>query len=321
MHLEIRDIVPLCPISPNWSLPCLPRGVEHASLTNLLPNIPEIERALLPNARRAVTEINRALRQRPFIAPSHTTQALKAHWRVGLAIDRGALFLSGVDVVSRPLQRLARSGAKAKALGRLLKAWEPKAKGMFRNRAAVGWLYVLGALDSALRGFVPLSDVIMHDLPKRVDAATAKAWLYEAVPVPIAAEIVLLLRSLREIRIRGPISANPVFGGIGPIAGSDGDWIVADTLVELKCVVDGVKRRNVAQLISYYALSQLPDRQHRLPPFSRLAICLPRQSATVVGTIDEWLRAFGAPTASRVVEAWHNCFDPRGLAKEWGLPG
>ena len=80
-------------------------------------------------------------------------------------------------------------------------------------------------------------------------------------------EIVRLLRSLKEIRIRGTMFANPIFGSVGPILGSDGDWVVADTLVELKCVVGGVKRCHVAQLICYYALSQLPDRRDTLPPF------------------------------------------------------
>ena len=90
--------------------------------------------------------------------------------------------------------------------------------------------------------------------------------------------------------------------------GSDGDWIAGDTLVELKCTVSGIQREFITQVICYFALSRLPDRQKRLPDFSNLAFCLPRQSATVTGTVDEWLSAFGAPQSSIVVNAIHQYF-------------
>ena len=196
-------------------------------------------------------------------------------------------------------------------------AWTPTARGLFHNRAAIGWLYALGGLDVARRGFIPLSDVITSPLPTRIDVEQTRRWFESLISVDMSDEIVRLLRSLKEIRIRGTISANPVFGGIGPILGSDGDWVVADTLVELKCVVDGVRRRNVAQLVCYHALSQLADRSERLPLFSRLALCLPRQSATITGTVNEWLYAFGAPRKEIVVEALHRCFDPSDMAGDF----
>jgi hypothetical protein len=176
----------------------------------------------------------------------------------------------------------------------------------------MGWLYVLGGLDSVGRGFVDLSDV-GPELPKAISAASAKSWFEEAIPAEVADEIVALLRSLKNIRIRGRIAPNPIFGHTSLITGSDGDWIVDDTLVELKCVSDGIKRRNVAQLICYYALSHLPDRKGRFQPFSKLALCLPRQSCTIVGHVEEWLSAFGAPPAAIVVPALHRCLDPRRL--------
>ena len=69
-----------------------------------------------------------------------------------------------------------------------------------------------------------------------------------------------------------------------------------------------MQREFVTQVICYFALSRLPDRQNQLPHFSKLAICLPRQSATITGTVDEWLSAFGAPRSSIVVNAIHQYF-------------
>jgi hypothetical protein len=222
------------------------------------------------------------------------------------------LFLGGVDIAAESVEWLAEGTKRERQLARLLGCWQPRAKGMFHSRAAMGWLYLLGGLDSVRRGFAEVADVA-PDLPKVISATTARACFEQAIPVEVADEIVALLRSLKSIRIHGRIEPNPVFGGTGLITGSDGDWIVDDTLVELKCVSDGVKRRNVAQLICYYALAQLPDRKASLPPFSKLALCLPRQSCTIVGHVEEWLSAFGAPPAARAVPALHRCLDPRRL--------
>jgi hypothetical protein len=316
MHLEIADIVHSPRITARWALPPINPDARPASLTNLLPSIPEVERALLPHSRRALTDINRVLDSRPFVEPCATTSATKTHSRVALSIDRAALFLSGHDIVSRPERWVRGTGKQGKVLSSMLRAWRPNARGLFNNRAAIGWLYVLGGLDVARRRFVPLSDVITAPLPDRIDRASARRWFADLLAPDVTDEIVRLLRSLKKIRIRGEVYANPTFGGVGPIIGSDGDWIVDGTLVELKCVVGGVRRRDVAQLICYYTLSQLPERSTGLPAISRLALCLPRQSATIIGTVNEWLYAFGAPSKEVVVKALHGCFDPKG----WAVP-
>lgn len=312
MHLQIRDIVETPRIFTDWALPVVPRECLPASLSDVLGSLSELESSLLPNSRRAIAAINKAASQTPRVEPSSVTRERRLYGRVGLAVDRAVLFLSGVDVAAESVEWLCDGTKREKQFARLLRSWEPRAKGMFHSRAAMGWLYVLGGLDSVRRGFVELPDV-GPELPKAISATTAKSWFEEAIPTEVASEIVALLRSLKDIRIRGRVSPNPIFGGTGLITGSDGDWIVDDTLVELKCISDGVKRRNVAQLICYYALSQLPDRQSRFEPFSKLALCLPRQSCTIVGHVEEWLSAFGAPPAAIAVPALHRCLDPHGL--------
>lgn len=310
-HLEIADLVPSIATAVRWSLPPLDPGIRPQSLTNLLPTIPAVESALLPHSRRAIAAINRALAGRPYLAPSESTRRTRSYSRVALAVDRAALFLGGHDVATAPMEWLLTGGGAQRRMGELLAAWSPSPRSLFHNRAGVGWLYALGGLDVARRGFIPLSDVITSPIPRRIDADRARRWCESLIPEDMSDEIVRLLRSLKDIRIRGAISPNPIFGGIGPISGSDGDWVVADTLVELKCVVDGVKRRHVAQLVCYHALGQLADQRENLPSFSRLALCLPRQSATITGTVNEWLYAFGAPRSEIVVDALHRCFDPR----------
>ncbi len=320
MLLEVADIVRSARMTVRWSLPEIGPEIQPQSLTNLLPTIPAVEQALLPDSRRAITAINRALSSRPFVAPSDSTKRMKAYSRIGLALDRAVLFLGGHDIATAPRRWLDQRGGSARAMARMLSAWTPEARGLFYNRAAIGWLYALGGLDVARRGFIPLSDVITSPIPKRVDEASSRVWFENLIPLDVSDEIVRLLRSLKEIRLRGKMVPNPVFGGIGHILGSDGDWVVGNTLVELKCVMGGVKRSHVAQLVCYYALSQLPDRRGTLPPFSRLALCLPRQSTTIVGTINEWLYAFGAPHEGIVVDALHKCFDPRGMRYFGAMP-
>jgi hypothetical protein len=228
---------------------------------------------------------------------------------VALAVDRGALFLSGHDVVSAPLRELkARGENVAKRLAQALEIYKPPVPQHFNRRDAIGWLYVLGRLEPVFRGFRPLSDVDTTHLPARLPHESVRQWLERIVAPSISDEIVQLLRGLEGISPPGIVYPNPVFGDLGPITGSDGDWILGDTLVELKCTVSGMRREFVTQMICYFALSRLPDRQKRLPHFSNLAICLPRQSATVTGTVDEWLSAFGAPHSSIVVNAIHQYF-------------
>lgn len=81
----------------------------------------------------------------------------------------------------------------------------------------------------------------------------------------VADEIRTLLATVSALQPVGEFFPNPVFGGLGPIKGSDGDWIAGDTLVELKCTVRPVKREYVVQLLCYAALSRLPHNKSRIP--------------------------------------------------------
>ena len=174
MHPKIRDIARACPPANNWALPAIPPGCSFASLTELLADFSALESALLPNSRRAITEINKTIGQRPYIGPCSVTRDGKLYGRIGLAVDRAALFLSGVDIAAEPRATLCAGDKLERSMAALLKAWQPRAKGMFHSRAAIGWLYVLGGLDSVLRGFMPLSDVVRHQLPRRIKSENAK---------------------------------------------------------------------------------------------------------------------------------------------------
>lgn len=309
MLLQVRDIVKTLDPPRVWSLPAPRRDIRPACLTDLFSQIPEFGAALLPSSRSAITQLNRALKSAVSIPPSEETRRMSLYSSVALAVDRGALFLSGHDVVSAPLRLLkARGKNAAKRLAQALEVYKPPGPRHFNRRDIIGLLYVLGRLEPVFRGFRPLSDVDTTQLPTRLSHRSVQQWLERIVAPGVSDEIVQLLRSLQSISLPGIVYPNPVFGGLGPIIGSDGDWIAGDTLVELKCTVSGMQREFVTQVICYFALSRLPDRQKRLPHFSNLAICLPRQSATVTGTVDEWLGAFGAPQSSIIVNAIHQYF-------------
>jgi hypothetical protein len=313
MLLQVRDIVRTVEPPGAWSLPPPRPDIRPACLTDLFRQIPEFGRALLPSSRSAITQLNRALKSRIYIPPSEETRRLRLYSSVALAVDRGALLLSGHDVVFNPLLALRARGNKvATRLAEALEVYDLPVRGIFNRRDVIGLLYVLGRLEPVFRGFRPLSDVDTTRLPALLSHQSVRQWLERIVAPSVGDEIVRLPRSLRGIRPSGIVYPNPIFGGLGPIIGSDGDWIADDTLVELKCTMSGMQREFVTQVMCYFALSRLPDRQNRLPHFSKLAVCLPRQSATVVGTVDEWLSAFGAPQSSVVVNAIHHYFSVAG---------
>lgn len=105
-----------------------------------------------------------------------------------------------------------------------------------------------------MRGFRPLSDVELGVVPRRLSPQAAAQCLADVLADDVAEEIADLVTALRTVRPRGRIRPNPVFGGIGAVLGSDGDWIARDTLVELKCVVNGVAREHIVQLLCYYGV-------------------------------------------------------------------
>lgn len=49
------------------------------------------------------------------------------------------------------------------------------------------------------------------------------------------------------------------------------------------------------------ALDRINEPTHGGHDFSKLALLLPRQATSIVGTVDEWLAAFGGPTADVMV--------------------
>jgi hypothetical protein len=314
MRLEIGDLTPPT-FESNWSLPAL-RAVSPASLSDLLPSIVDFQEALFPRSRGTITRVNRMLAAEPTIHPSAATQEKKLWGSVALAVDRGVLGLHGCDVSSEMIETLLlRFGRRAAPIVSVLSLGSPSVPGNGTiDTAHVGWLYLLGCLEPVRRGFRPLSDIDTDDLPPHVTRSAARKWLDNLVPPDIADEIRAMLEVARTLQPDGPMFPNPIFGGLGPITGSDGDWIVGHTLVELKCTVRGVSRAHIVQLACYAALSRLPGFSGGVPHFERLALMLPRQSSIVVGTIEQWLGAFGAPPQLTTLTAITDDFASRTAA-------
>jgi hypothetical protein len=254
--------------------------------------------ALLPNSRTAITAINRGIKSAQTITPCSTTTNARLHSAVALAVDRGVLYFYGFDVVGRPAHRLQFYGAPGKRIAALTMSYKPPAHGVLRDRAAIGWFYLVGLLEPIVRGFRPLTDIDVSGLPRRLTSRSTNDWLSALTPIDVAAEISELLRAVRDSRLPGVVQPNPEFGALGSVIGSDGDWIAGDTLVELKCTVGGVHRNHVAQLLCYYAFDELCIATAVPRHFSSLALCLPRQRCTIVGAVDDWLAAFGGPARS-----------------------
>lgn len=315
MHVNILDVAGTPPRARDCVIPPLRRPPVPACLTDFLETTPDLMDGMLPHSRRTIGYINRLVGARPQILPSQTTKDRKLYSPVGGAVDRGVLFLSGFDIAAGPRRSLSQRSTRAKQIATALAEYQPPRRGVLHSRSALGWLYLLAVIDPLLRGFRNLDDVDMTAFPAKINHESAAAWLEALIPADVGLEIAQLLRAVRDIRIPGVVLANPVFGGLGPVSGSDGDWIAGDTLVEMKCTTGGLQRIHVAQLLCYYVFDQARAHGGRRPyGFGRLALCLPRQSCTLVGSIDEWLQAFGAPRAEVFVTRLNDWFTAHGAS-------
>lgn len=302
MLISLGQIGIEVPSVSSWHLSANANPLAFASLTDFLRRSPDFVRQLLPNSRRAIAAINRAVRGGALVPPSATTRSRSLFSVVALAVDRGVLHLSGVDVAGAEIKRLRRRGAHASRIAEVLCCYPLPSSGHFHRRAYLGWLTVLGMLEPVRRGFRPLSDIDVSRLPRRITPHSAAEWLANAMPPECLEEIAALLRNVRAVRLPGRFIPNPVFGGLGPVTGSDGDWISGRTLVELKCVVRGVQSLSVAQLICYYVFDQTRAHGGDSFGFDRLALCLPRQGALIHGHVQDWLVAFGVPESVDAVK-------------------
>jgi hypothetical protein len=316
MQLNIKDIVPEPKVATDWRLSKISNKLRPKSLSDLLKDIPEFQRELLPNSRQAITQINRALRKNQFIAPSEETKKGNLYSSVALAIDRGALMLRDEIDNNRLITTLKihnKYGNKKykdhrNAIVIIINKFESIAQNEPFSKETAGYLFLLGKLEPIIRGFRPFSDVIEHGLPSNLSTDSIRNWLSDIISADLSSEIIDLLNVISKLQLKGHFFANPIFGGIGPISGSDGDWITGETLVELKCTVRGVKREYVAQIICYSALNKIGPKAATIPPINKLALCLPRQSSIVVGSVDEWLSAFGAPPSEFIYKSIEEYF-------------
>ena len=308
MLLEIKNIVAEPEKDINWELPAIPDRLKPRCLSDLIKEIPEFQKALLPNSRWAITQINRALKNNQFIEPSRETKKRNLYSNVALAIDRGAILLRGQIKNELLIQRLQQYDDYGKKLATIIEKFEPIAQDSIFSRETAGYLFLLGKLEPIFRGFRPISDIKALGLPSQFKRTTIEKWLTEIVSDEVSEEILDLLICLDKLRLPGQFHDNPIFGGIGPVLGSDGDWITGDTLVELKCTVRGMKREYVVQVVCYAALSKIGSKTSTIPPINKIAICFPRQSSVIVGSIEDWLRVFGAPSPEIVFKSIENYF-------------
>lgn len=298
---RVRDLVGTVPPQDDWTLPEIPDTVWPAALTDLLKQVPDLQSALMPWSRRTVIALNRHLRSIPGIPPTAATVQGRYHSAIGLAVDRAALVRLGGDILADPIWWLKHR------IRRNLWTWIVRALELaplrkdsdLRDPAALGALFVLGRMQPWQRGFVPWS-VVFQNPPQYGGEPTpeeAHAWLAGEIPPGTREELAELLECLESMTLPGPYTLNPIFGSLGPIRGSDGDWIAGSTLVELKVVQGGLQRAHVAQVLTYALLAEEHVARSVLPPITEIAMCLPRQRALLIGTPDEWLGAFGAPPA------------------------
>jgi hypothetical protein len=310
VELQIADFVRPSTCVRDWSIPEPRTTLPPACLTDLLAQSPELQKALLPKSRGTITLLNKALNQAPLIAPSETTRTRQLYSRVALTVDRAALFIAGCNVWSEPLTYLrSRNDNHARALWKVIHGFKPPTTRAKLDKACLAWLFALGGIEPVMRGFRPLSDVELGVVPRRLSPETAAQCLADVLSDDVAEEIAALVTALRAIRPRGRVRPNPAFGGTGAVLGSDGDWIAGDTLVELKCVVAGVERQHVAQLLCYYAFDRINARTGGGYGFCKLALVLPRQATTIIGAVDEWLASFGGPAADLMVPEVKRYFD------------
>ena len=299
MRHQISQILPLrTGHQPQTSMPAGFRG-HSACLTDAFASNAHFLSALMPSSRYAVTHLNKTIRGIRSVPPSATTKNEHLYSRVALAVDRGVLYLYGVDVGGPAAIRLKRGGSLARSISKACEAYQPPRQAILHSRSAIGWFYFLGLREPVFRGFVQLGELDLPSPPSRPTSQSSTKWFESLIPDDVSHEIAAMLRAVRDSRLPGQFRANPVFGALGAVRGSDGDWLSGDTLVELKCTVGGIKREHVAQLLCYYAFDQLGV-HGRLKAFgfSRLALCLPRHTCVVEGSVEDWLVAFGGPDVS-----------------------
>lgn len=252
MEIQIASILPADPID-RWELPQVYDAPLYEPLTNLLRELSDFQQALLPRSRAALTTLNRAIRDAAKAPPQRKWPPAQAG-EIGLAVDRGALFLAGCDIVSEVRYALdGMSDPRAGVISSALRSFSPSSADNL-DQSVVGWLFVLGRLDSICRGVRPLDDINVGDLPARAGPKESREWFASVVSADVAEDIHSLLLVVKQLQPSGEMYPNPQFGALGPIRASDGDWIVGDTLIELKCTSQPVKREYVAQLICYAAL-------------------------------------------------------------------
>jgi hypothetical protein len=306
MILRISDIAPAQP-SDGWVLSPLRSDVRRGVLTTFVTRNRVFRNELLPGTRRALRAMRDEVARHALIPASPTTQVRNLYGAVGCAVGVAARYLSGCDVVGRPIERLRELGARGKALARPLQRYDPPKRAVFRRRDAIGWFLYLGMLERIVLGVRPTSDADAIRLPDGRSHRNYRDWFADFAPADVQDELLALLRALSLCRLPGHMFPSPTFAGIGPISVGIGDWIAGRTLVELKVTTHGPDADHVAQLLMYRVLSRLPLSRRLNPPFTSLALCLPRQSCTFVGTPNEWLACFGAPPYNVVERAVLSC--------------
>jgi hypothetical protein len=289
------------------------QGRVASCLTDFLDcNRPAI-RALFPAVTRLVVCLNKASKvSGAYIPPSPTTRKLNWYSRVGLAIDRAMVHLLGGDLLSKPRAALERSGSRdLKWLLAALEAQLEKCENGaidVHDRATIGFLLVVGALEPILRGVVPASDIDIGALPRQKCAAEDVAdWFSAQAPAEVAEEIAEILTLSVNAVPAGPYFVNPGYGGFGAIMGSDADFVAGSTLVEMKCISSGISGLHVAQLLAYGALRSLASKNEAEamgPQLEKFALFLPRRGWCVTGTLAEWLDYLEGPTEAAFPQAF-----------------
>jgi DHA1 family tetracycline resistance protein-like MFS transporter len=220
MQLNIKDIVPEPKVATDWRLSKISNKLRPKSLSDLLKDIPEFQRELLPNSRQAITQINRALRKNQFIAPSEETKKGNLYSSVALAIDRGALMLRDEIDNNRLITTLKihnKYGNKKykdhrNAIVIIINKFESIAQNEPFSKETAGYLFLLGKLEPIIRGFRPFSDVIEHGLPSNLSTDSIRNWLSDIISADLSSEIIDLLNVISKLQLNGHFFANPIFG-------------------------------------------------------------------------------------------------------------
>jgi hypothetical protein len=305
--LELNDVVMSpCRAKP-WTEGTKYEARVASCLTDFLDRNRPAVRALFPAAPRVVSALNKASGASGiYIPPCDTTKEFNWYSRVGLAIDRAMVHLLGGDLLGK--SRVALGSSRSSDWKWLLTALEVQFEQFkagaidVQDRAAIGLLLVVGALEPILRGVVSASDINLTKLPrKKCGADEIALWFSTQSPLEVAEEIGAILVSAVRAVPAGPYFINPVYGGFGAIMGSDADFVAGTTLVEMKCISRGISGLHIAQLLAYGALRELAgkDEAKRMgPPLEKFAIFLPRRAWCVAGSLSEWLDYLDGPSCA-----------------------